>query len=462
MLCNADMEWRKTMSTSANRLSGGTAGYRPVTAETDITDPSVTGRIPQALAGTLLRVGANPLGPVDPDRHNDLTGDPMVHGLQIKDGRVEWYRNRWVRTDKVARALGELPTPGPRHGLSDNCNANIIHHAGRTYAVGDGGVLPTELGRDLSTVARSDFGGTLPGGFSAHPETDPVTGELHAVAYRPGQPYIHYVVVGVDGLVRKCEPIATKSTSMMHAFSLTERHAVIYDLPVTFSPTAAATGSRLPYTWDEGHGARLGVLPRNGTDSDVLWMEIDPCYVFHSLNSYEDDGRIIMDVVRHQRVFDRDRLSPSESVPTLWRWILDLSSGMATELQLDDRAQEFPRIDDRYKGSEHRYGFTTALRADHPAALAGPALLRHDLRSRRTDAHVYGPGREAGEAVFVPRTADAPEADGWLMTHVYDHAADRTDIVIVDTDDFTGPPVATIHLPVHVPHGFHSTWITEY
>jgi carotenoid cleavage dioxygenase len=461
MLCNVDMDRWTAMNSSAINAHGPAGGYRPVAAERYVSGPSVTGELPAGLNGTLLRVGPNPIGPADPGR-NVLTGDPMVHGLRIRDGQAQWYRNRWVRTDRVSRALGELPAPGPRHGLSDNCNANIIRHAGRTYAVGDGGVLPTALGPDLATLARSDFGGTLPAGFSAHPETDPVTGELHAVAYYHDLPHLHYLVVGVDGLVRKAEPIPTKNTPMIHAFSLTERHAVIYDLPVAFDPAAAAAGSRLPYGWDEGHGARLGVLPRNGTAADVLWIEIDPCYVFHALNSYEADGRIVLDVVRHQRVFDRDRLRPSESVPTLWRWTLDLASGTAAESQLDDHAQEFPRIDDRYKGSAHRYGFAAALRPDDPAALAGPGLLRHDLRDGRTDVHVYGPGREAGEAVFVPRADDAAEADGWLLTPVYDAATDRTDVVVVDTQDFTGPPVATIQLPTRVPHGFHSTWIAEY
>ena len=388
-----------------------------------------------------------------------LAGDAMVHGLRIRDGRVEWYRNRWVRTDRVARAFGELPTPGPRHGLSDNCNSGIVRHAGRTYAVGDAGVLPTELGAELSTVARSDFDGTLPAGFSAHPETDPLTGELHAIAYYHELPHIHYLTIGVDGRVRKAEPISMKNTSMMHAFSLTERYAVIYDLPVTFSPAAAEAGSRVPYAWDNGHGARLGVLPREGGDADVLWMDVDPCYVFHPLNAYETGRGIVIDVVRHERLFDRDPLRPSESAPTLWRWTVDLPSGMVTERQLDDYIEEFPRIDDRYKGSRHRYGFATAVRPSSDGLFAGPALLRHDLLKRRTDVHEFGPGRETGEAVFVPRTADAPEGDGWLLSLVYDRQTDRSDLVVLDTADFTGDPVATVQLPVRVPHGFHAAWI---
>lgn len=441
-------------NSSAQTLS---AGYRPVAEEVTVALPTVTGTLPPELDGTFLRIGPNPLGGRD-GRSDVLTGDPMVHGLRLSGGRAEWYRNRWVRTDRVSRALGTLPTPGPRHGLNDDCGGNILHFGGRVYAVGDGGALPTELGRDLSTLARGDFDGTLPAGFSAHPEIDPVTGEMYAVAYHPDLPYIHYLTIGADGRVRRSEPISTKSTSMMHAFSLTERHAVIYDLPVLFDPDAASTGSPLPFAWNDGHGARIGVLPRDGGDGDVLWMDVDPCYVFHPLNAYETGRMLVVDVVRHQRLFDRDRLRPSESAPTLWRWTVDLAAGTVAEEQLDDHVEELPRIDDRFKGSRHRYGFAVGMEPGG-GGLAGRTLLRHDLDARRTDVHDFGPGRETGEAVFVPRSATAAEGDGWLISLVYDSETDLSELTVLDTDDFSGAPVATVQLPVRVPHGFHASWI---
>jgi carotenoid cleavage dioxygenase-like enzyme len=130
--------------------------------------------------------------------------------------------------------------------------------------------------------------------------------------------------------------------------------------------------------------------------------------------------------------------------------------------QIDDHVQEFPRIDDRFKGSRHRYGFCVGMRPEDRGTLAGPMLLRHDLDARRTEEHDFGPGRETGEAVFVPRAADAPEGDGWLLSLVYDHATDRSELSVLDTADFTGEPVATVPLPVRVPHGFHASWITQY
>lgn len=436
-----------------------TGAYRPVDEEVTLHDLPVTGRLPQELDGRFLRIGPNARGAWDPAVDHSFAGDSMLHGLRLSGGRAQWYRNRWLRTDRITTALGELPTPGPRFGLSDNANAGLVQHAGRVLALGDGGVLPHRIGPELETVARVDFDGTLPDGFGAHPVTDPLTGELHAVAYYHGLPYVTYLTLDARGQVRRAEPITVKGTPMMHALSLTDRHALLYDLPVTFDAQEAAAGNRVPYSWDDTHGARLGVLPRDGGDADVLWMDVDPCYVFHPVNAYEWGREIVVHLIRHERAFDRDRLHPSESRPTMWSWTVDRLAGTVTERQLFDDIEEFPRIDERYSGGPHRYTWSVGLRPGQGAALGGPRLIRHDLRTMRTEEHVFGPGREAGEPVFVPRTADAPEGDGWLLTLVHDEATDRGELVVLDADDIAGPPVAVVSLPVRVPHGLHSAWV---
>ena len=435
-------------------------GSRPVAEEADVPFPRVLGHLPAALDGRFLRIGPNPLGGARDPRRHALAGDPMVHGLRIRDGAVAWYRNRWLRTGRVCAALDALPTPGPRHGLSEDCGGNLLWHAGRLFAIGDGGVLPVELDAELRTVARSDFGGTLAGGFGAHPERDPLTGELLAMAYSHEEPYLRFVTVGPDGSVRGDVPIDVKFPSMVHAFSLTERYAVVYDLPVRFDPCAAASGSRIPYTWHAGHEARLGVLDRASGGTDVLWIDIEPCYVFHALNAYEEGGLLTVDVVRHARVFDRDRLGPGESEPTLWRWTVDPVRGTVAQSRLSDVPQEFPRVDDRFRTLRHRYGFATAMdRGGRAGPFAGPALLRHDLRTGRLDVHRYGRGRVAGEAVFVPRSESAPEGDGWLLSLLYDASTDLSELIVLDTEDFTGEPAARVPLPVRAPHALHSAWI---
>jgi carotenoid cleavage dioxygenase len=383
----------------------------------------------------------------------------MVHGVRLRGGRAEWYRNRWVRSDPVSRRLGELPIPGPRYGLCGDANANIVQHAGRVLALGEAGVLPVALDEELGSVATVDFDGTLPDGFAAHPERDPITGELFTVAYYHELPYAQYLVVDVRGRIRRCERIAVRDTPMTHAVSLTDRHLVYYDLPVTFRESLARGGSRYPYAWRPDHPARLGLLPREGSGADIRWFEVDPCFVFHPVNAYEQGDQVIVDVIRHERVFDRDLLRPGETPPMLWRWTLDPARRTVAEEQLCDVAEEFPRIDDRRRTMRHRYAYTVAMRGDTADRLAGHALCKHDLRTGQVWVRSFGPGRSAGEAVFVPRTAESAEDDGWLLTYVTDSRTGRTDLVVVDANDVTGPAAAVVHIPAPVPSGLHANWI---
>src|SRR5579864_7636325 len=99
------------MATVENRYLVG--NYAPVADEVTATELPVTGSLPEALCGRYLRNGPNPLAPPEPSTYHWFTGDGMVHGVRIRDGRAEWYRNRWVRSAEVAQALGEQIRPGP-------------------------------------------------------------------------------------------------------------------------------------------------------------------------------------------------------------------------------------------------------------------------------------------------------------------------------------------------------------
>jgi len=442
-------------TTTSRYLEGN---FAPVPDEITALDLEVTGRLPRELAGRFLRIGPNPVAPVDPARYHWFTGTGMVHGVRLHDGRAEWYRNRYVRDDNVVAALGGPPVPGPTHGMSTTVNTNVIGHAGRTFALVEAGAVPVELSDELETIRRTDFDGTLDGGFTAHPHRHPGTGELHAITYHWAWDHLRHVVVGTDGRVRRSVPIPVEGGPMVHDCAITETRVLLFDLPVTFRLDRAMGGEPFPYVWDPDRPARVGVLPLDGGPADVRWCEVEPCYVFHPLNAYDlDDGRVVVDVVRHATVFATDLLGPNEGAPTLDRWTLDPATGRTTEARLDDRGQEFPRLDERRTGRRHRFGYGAAFGdgVEH-----GPAL-KHDLDRGTTEVHHYGPGRATLEPVFVPRSADAAEDEGWVMSYVYDATEDRSDVVVLDAQDFEGEPVAVIHLPRRVPFGFHGNWVPD-
>src|ERR1700752_2523426 len=119
-------------------------GFRaPVAAEVTATDLAVAAQIPEFLDGRYLRNGPNPAAEVDPATYHWFSGDGMVHGVALRDGKADWYRNRWVRSLSVCAALGE-PAPtrlNPRAGmLSLGANTNVLSHAGRTLALIEAGV----------------------------------------------------------------------------------------------------------------------------------------------------------------------------------------------------------------------------------------------------------------------------------------------------------------------------------
>ena len=357
----------------------------------------------------------------------------------------------------MTEAKGWPEVEGPRHGMSDGtANTNIIEHAGQTLAIVEAGGLPVLLTDDLETVARTDFDGTLDGSFTAHPKVDPTTGELHAVTYYWEWDHVRYVVVGTDGRVRRSVKIPVPGKPMVHDCSITESSVLIYDFPVHFDLEAAMAGQPLPYRWDPEMPARVGVLPRDGEADQVVWCEVEPCYVFHPLNAYDDEqGRVVVDVARHPKMFDARPDFPDEGLTTLDRWTIDPASGTVKEERLSDHSEEFPRVDERVVSRPHRYGYAVQLGPGFD--LGNP--LKHDLDRGTVEVRELGSGRQSQEVVFVPSHPDADEDDGWCMAYIHNAATDSADVEIWPGQDFTGDAVATIHLPQRVPFGFHGNWV---
>jgi len=451
---------------SDNRFLEGS--FAPVTEEVTAFDLPVTGQVPAGLSGHYLRNGPNPLGLDDPHYHWFL-GAGMVHGVRLRDGKAEWYRNRWVRSKAVAAAHSQQWPGGPVHENMDfAANTHIIAHGGRTLATVEAGPLPYEMSDELDTIGPCDFSGTLPGGFAAHTKLDHATGELHAIAYFWAWDHVQHVVVDAGGKVTRTTDIPVADGPMMHDFALTSKYVVLLDLPVTFSLNAVTAGKELPYVWNPAHQARVGLLPRDGSTA-VRWIEIEPCWVFHCLNAYDDDsGRIVVDLCQYNQSFDVSTLWAAHGPVTLDRWTIDPAAGTVAQQRLDDRGQEFPRVDDRIISRPHRYGYSAVIGEVTRAITATGdfgddaftnALLRHDLARGTVEVHEFGRDATVGEAVFAPAAPDSAEDDGYLMAFVHNPDRGAADLVILAAQDFTSEPVARIHLPARIPLGFHGSWI---
>jgi carotenoid cleavage dioxygenase len=441
--------------------------FAPVLEEVTATQLKVTGAIPAELNGRFLRNGPNPAAAPEPSTYHWFTGDGMVHGIRLHDGRAEWYRNRWVRSAEVSRTLGEAPRSTRSHaGMDFAPNTNVIGHAGRTFAIVEAGAMPYELTDELETIGPCDFGGTLAGGYTAHPKRDPLTGELYAVSYFFGWGNdVEVTVMDRDAKVRSARRITMGGPVSLHDSAITQKWIVLFDLPVLLDLEMAAGGASFPYRWFDDYPARIGLLPRDTDSTDVIWHEVAPCYVFHPMNAYDEPGGdgIVLDVVRHPSMFRTHLLGPAEGAPTLERWHIDGHGAAVKEERLDDRGQEFPRIDERRVGLEHRFGYSVAVDDNDDILGTESGLVKHDLVAGTSEVRAFGPGTTIGEGIFVPRSSDlaADEGAGWLMTLVYSADTDASALHILNAEDLGGDPQAVIELPQRVPAGFHGNWVAD-
>ena len=421
--------------------------FAPTFEERTDFDLNVIGHIPDSLQGTLLRNGANPQSG---ESAHWFLGNGMLHGVRIEAGQAKWYRNRYVKTPLYLKPDGDV-----MDGLGDMtmsaANTNVIHHAGKIMALEEGH-WPFVVSNELETVGPNNYGGKLEGAMTAHPKLCPETGELLAFSYGMTPPYLTYLRASASGELLQTEQIEVPGATMIHDFNVTRNFVIFMDLPAVWNFEGMAT-TGLPILWDESYGARLGVMPRNGGNADVVWYEIDPCYVFHPLNAYENGDKIVIDVCRMD-----DTMKPGSSAPPmLYRWTIDQASGRVTETQLDDRVVDFPRVADAVVGLKHQFGYCAAFAGSAPY---GEGLIKYDLEAG-TSEYRHLDGGQASEAVFVKDPTASGEDGGFLLSYVYQPEIDQSEVLILNAQDMLGEPVARIQIPARVPAGFHGNWIGD-
>lgn len=428
--------------------------FAPVTEEVTLTELNVKGTIPAELTGRYLRSGPNPFGSYDPLNDHWFRAEGMIHGIRLENGKADWYRNRWVRTAEMATALGE-DIAG--RNLTFSPNIHIFPHGGKTWSLVESTMAPVEIGYELETIGQPAGWGT----FTGHPKIDPDTGEMHGICYDP-QKYpkkIKYVVVDKNAILKKIVEVPMPASVMIHDMAITKNYVVIFDLPIRFSFKQLFKGHKIPFEWSDEHEPRVGFLPRDGEAKDIIWCEVDPCFVFHPMNAYEDeDGNVVLDVFRLDYAFKDDIYGPmGDSLPKFVRWTANLKTRRVSEVMIDERTREFPELNRDLEGKPYRFGYSMSATED----VTFPGFYKNDVISGESWYHDVGTGRFAAEPTFVPKAGAQGEDEGYLMAYIYDDNRKASDLVIMDAQDFTAPPLATIELPVRVPFGFHGSWVPD-
>lgn len=443
--------------------------------EHDYLVEETQGTLPDGLAGALYRNG--------PGRWEDYThrpllhlfdGDGMVSKFTVGEGEVR-YRNRYVRTNHYRGRGGttHVGTPAAggrldtlRHPMPANlANTNIVEHAGRLYALWEGGP-PHELDPDtLETLGRRRLGGELRwmGSYSAHPSICPDSGEMYnfGVELFP-RPHLRIYATDPAGRLRHFDSVRLPYPAMVHDGALTESHLVFLVSPLMpdVLPLALGTGSiagGLRYRPDKGSFVIL--VSRDGHQTRIF--EADPFLLFHISNAYDCGSDVVVDAVTYSdgailsSIADFRSRTLTGAPSELTRFTVS-RTGQVRRDRISDTNCEFPRHHPLFEGKQHRYSYVSSrvrLGAFYDA------ITKVDLQSQTEQTYLTPvPGSSFCEPVFTGRPGAESEDDGWLLTVEYQADVHRSRLVVFDARDVTAGPVFCAQLSHHVPQGFHGNF----
>ena len=452
-------------------------GFAPLQMECDAPDLIIEGEVPRDLNGTFYRNGPNPQF-APRGAHHWFGGDGMLHAFMIEDGRVA-YRNRWVRTIKwqtehaAKRALfasfNPMDCDPSVEGMQTDgiANTNIVWHAGKLLALEEGHA-PYEIDpATLASIGPWTFGDRLTGPMTAHPKIDPETGEMLFFGYNATggiSEDMAFHVVDRDGKLVRSETFKAPYAAMVHDFMVTRDHVIFPIMPLTGSMERAMRGAPV-YAWEPELGTHIGIMPRNGTVADLRWFRGDPSYVFHPMNAHTSGATVVCDVCEFEQaplfpLPDGTPGDPAKATPRLTRWTFDLAGNTDDykTARLNDMTCEFPRLDERRTGLNYRYGFVACDTEPEFRVGGFNGIGRIDHLSGKLAVYDVGAGCATNEPIFVPRTADAPEGDGYVLANIYDEGRRASHLVILDAQNVAAGPLATVYLDHRVPFGFHGNW----
>jgi carotenoid cleavage dioxygenase-like enzyme len=462
-------------------------GFQTLAAETSVPALAVEGRIPDWLAGRLLRIGPARFE-VGPDRYRHwFDGAGMIHKFTFAAGRVA-YANRYVRSaaflagERLGRIAASSFATDPsselfRQGLvprdvTGNPSVNVITAGGRLMAMGEA-PLPVAVDPEtLETLGewpwRDDIllrreGRLRPQHTTPHPHFDRATGDLINSVAVFGRECRYELHRGPrDGSRRtRFATVPVERPSYMHSFGMSEHYVVLAEYPLLADMQTLMERKRPfieNYEWRPERGTRFTVVSKaDGTV--VARAQAEPFLGLHQINCFERDGAILFDVPAYpdgrpiaDLYLDRRAAAEALEASQVRRYTVKLNGEDATGETLFDAFAELPTIDDaRDAGLDYTTAYAVGRRSDKPHEFYNQ-LLRFDLARLRMRSW-FADGCYPGEPVFVPRPAAADPKDGVILSLVFDSRCGRSFLLVLDARGFEelGRAIA----PHIIPFGFH-------
>ncbi|XP_015057245.1 carotenoid 9,10(9',10')-cleavage dioxygenase 1-like isoform X1 [Solanum pennellii] len=501
---------------------------------------TIQGKIPNDFPeGVYIRNGANPLfGGLKSTKsifgkssHIWIEGEGMLHALYLtkeKEKGNKWnifYKNKYVETDtfnieKDRKKPSIIPNMEGdalavfmaillnvlRFGVFHKylSNTNVFEHSKKYYSIAENHI-PQEINiQTLETLGNWTINGDWTRSFTAHPKKIRDTGELVIMGTYPLKPYFELGVISADGkqMIHKVD-LKLNRCILCHEIGVTKRYNVILDFPLTMDLKRLIIGEELIKYNEDGY-ARIGIMPRYGDANSIKWFEVEPCYVFHLINCFEDNNEVVVRACRARRwiiprpneselslgtlnetSFSKDNTESSKDLFFFFNvceWRLNMKTGEVKMKNLttnDHRfIMEFPMINEHFIGIKNKFGYQQLINSETFsnsaknlsggfAKFEGLAKLNFEEISKddkkgdliKVEYHIFPKNTFCSGATFVPKLDGVDEDDGWIVAFTHNENTNQSQVYIVDAKNFENEPIAIILLPKRVPYGFHGVFM---
>ena len=483
------------MSTSAARSLSGEApatgpgahawqrGLRDLPREHGFEPLRVEGRLPDGLRGTLYRNGPALFSTFGRRYGHWFDGDGAVSAVRFDGaggatGAVKIVQSLGLAEERRRRRphYPNYGTPAPsawrgllaglRGELKNTANTSVMIWQGRLYAMVEA-CRPTELSvEDLSTLGERDLDGAVLHTFSAHPHYVPA----RRAAYNFGVRYGRRIELDLfelpdAGPARRLATLPLPGATMLHDFIATERHLVFFVPPLRLRILRQLVGLGTfgeNLRWRPQEGTEILVVPIDAP-ARARRFEVPAFYQWHFAGAFERGDELVVDYVRFSD-FQSNRWlreiidGPARSTirGTLHRAVIDAAAGRFVDEERAAVGCEFPRV--ARPGQANRFVYVAAHSGEEAARGLFDRVARVDVDSGAVESVGLGDGQYPSEPVFVRRPDGRDEADGWLLTLVYDGASDRSGVAVLEAGALGRGAIARAWFDHHLPFTFHGNF----
>ncbi|MBP7860949.1 carotenoid oxygenase family protein [bacterium] len=454
--------------------------FQSQTTQSQTTELSFAGRLPQWLEGSLFRTGPS-LFDIEGKKLNHLfDGMAKFYKLSFSGARQKvFFTSRFACSNAYNKASNQGVLTSNEFGTSpersrlqtlieafnfkatDNPNVNVFFMNQRFLACTETPFVTEFEPAKLETLGHLKLDDNLNGQVStAHPHFDFATGKLFnfLIEYGPTSVYKLFSWNQGENKRQQIATIKTKNPAYLHSFALTKNYVVLVLGPLVVNPLELLFSGKpfiANFKWKAELGTSIFVIDTR--DGSVTPFQSDSFFVFHHINASQVENRIVVDLLAYKDAsivqdLYLDKLADknySPAIPLATRFSIDMKNKKIEKEVFSQKGMELPTINYKQCNAaqyKHFYGVGENKSGDFLNQIVKISSESGALEASWHEQNCY-----PSEAIFVANPGD--KDDGVLISVVTDIIKTASFCLILDARDLS--ELVRIEIPHLIPFHFH-------